>query len=214
MTPKTVFLKIYRSMPVKLKIVLGVIIIKFKGYKFTTAENEEDLNNVFKIRYQIYLAEGYIQERHDLIFNDKHDKYSANFIARDRSGKPIGAMRLAMHNPFGFPAEMYFNIKCSITDKETVAEPSRLVVLKELRKGSRFIMLGLAMIAYKYSKSHNIKYWIATLPEKLAISFERDFNFKFEHIDEFPLSDENITNRSEIAGYFKKEKLLPYILKL
>lgn len=214
MTPKTLFLKIFRSMPVKLKIIFGVIIIKIKGYTFSIADNEEDLNNVFKIRYQIYFSEGYIQEKDNLMFSDKHDKYSANFIARDKSGKPIGAMRLAMHNPFGFPAEMYFNIKCDIDDKQTVAEPSRLVVLKELRKGSRFIMLGLAMIAYKYSKSHNIKYWIATLPEKLALSFARDFNFKFDRIDELPPSEENIKNRTEIAGYFKKEKLLPYLLKL
>jgi len=212
--PKTKFLKFFRVLPIITKVGISVFVSWLKGYRFRCAETENDLNKIFKIRYEVYRESGYIPEnlRHE--FRDLHDQCSINFLATDRKGNIIGAMRLTKHSPLALPAEHYFNINLDIIDKTKAVEPSRLVVKKELRKGNRFITLGLGVVAYQYSKKHNIQWWVATLPEKLANSLKRDFKINFSLILSKEPTPENLESRKEIQGYFDKKNLQPYIIDL
>lgn len=212
--PKTKFLRIFRGLPVITKIGIGMLISKIKGYKFWLAGTKEDLRRVFRIRYEVYRENGYILENPTHEFKDLYDQYSTSFLAADRKGNIIGSMRLTKYFPLALPAEHYFNINLDIIDKARTAEPSRLVVKRELRKGNRLIILGLGIIAYRYSKKHNIRWWIATLPERLADSLKRDFKMNFSLIPSKKPTLENLEGRKEIQGYFDKKNLQPYVIDL
>jgi hypothetical protein len=196
------------------KVVIGTIASKVLGYKFEEAKTESQFEEICQLRYKIYYNAGYIAENPSKSFSDPHDRYSVSFFVKDRIGNMIGAIRLVKYSALSFPAQKYFNIDLTSlgVDPEHMAEPSRLVVDRKYRSRSRIAMFAMGVAIYRYSKEHGIKHWIATLPEKLTVSFARDFGLCFELIREKYPTELHIENRREIGGYFKKSNLKPYIV--
>jgi len=118
-----------------------------------------------------------------------------------------------LHSKIGFPVEKYFNLIDPGVERSTIAEPTRLTIVRKYRGKKRWVMFGLGAIAYRYTRQNDIRYWYATLPEKLANSFKR-FDLNFVKLSEQPPTAYNIQNRKEIKGYFEQKKLEPFILDI
>jgi N-acyl-L-homoserine lactone synthetase len=197
------------------KIFLIMTYLKIMGFEFYLATDEDDLKKIFSLRYWVYLQEGFIKENVCIgdQWKDKYDDHSVNFLAKNRKGEVIGAIRLTVHSDIGFPIENYFNLPDQDVSMAHIVEATRLVVKKDYRGSKRLVLFGLGAVAYKYSITRGIQYWYGTLPEKLAKSF-RHFGLEFIKIQEKEPTDRNLQQRQEIAGYFSQKKLEPYICNL
>ncbi|MDX1608000.1 MAG: GNAT family N-acyltransferase [Candidatus Spechtbacterales bacterium] len=188
-------------------------LFKFSGIEVKIAENEEDLQDVFKLRYRIYKESGYInpEDYPDEIFKDPYDKYSINFLALYKN-KPAGIVRLVKNSELGYTLEQYYNLELPAKGRSAV-EVSRLAVDREYRGGKRRIVIALMRSAFRWSKENDVKYWYMFMPEKLAKAFE-DLGGKFNLLEERELTEENKTARKSLAGYFEKTGAKPYVLSV
>ena len=79
------------------------------GYKFTSAETQEDLEKVLRLRYQVYCLELGVEPKNDRgLQEDIHDECAIHFLALDKDDRPIGTLRAIPNNPKGFPMEADF----------------------------------------------------------------------------------------------------------
>lgn len=109
-------------------------------FTFRMVDSTENLNEIFRLRYQVYCKEcNFIKEENypEGIEQDKYDPYSLQFVAEDNEGI-IGTTRLVLDSPLKFPLEEHCNgslhfDKQSLPRKNT-AEISRLVICKALRR--------------------------------------------------------------------------------
>jgi len=136
---------------------------------------EEELNDVFKVRYMVYCLEKGYERPEDYpkgFESDEYDPYSIHFIVYVNS-LPIGTARLILRNPFDFPIERYcnVNIKSFCTDISKVAEISRFAVSSEVTKGCSIkktaIMFKLIREIYHTTKSLDIEYLFAAMSKGL-----------------------------------------------
>lgn len=195
----------------KAKLSIAGLIAKFSGVSFKEATTEEKLNLVYKLRYEIYLGEGYISSTNSKRFKDAYDDYSASFLIY-KGGIPAGTFRLIFNSQLGFWTEAIFNFVKPKLPRDQIAEVSRLGVLKKFR-GGKTIMLGLIVTVYNESKKRGINYIYFNVPEKLAHRI-KSFGVSLIKLEELPPTQEILENRSLIEGYFKKSKLEPYIIDL
>jgi N-acyl amino acid synthase of PEP-CTERM/exosortase system len=100
----------------------------------------EDLEDIYRLRYQVYCNEcGFLSEDDfpDQTERDKFDDYSRHFLAEDLNGL-VGTVRLVKDNPNGFPMDAHCKkvIDCNISDidKKKIVEVSRLVISKRYRR--------------------------------------------------------------------------------
>jgi N-acyl-L-homoserine lactone synthetase len=142
---------------------------------FHKVETEENLEQVYRLRYHIYcLEKGYEQKEKypDGIEMDEYDVYSIHFIAKVFD-EAIGTARLILNNPLGFPAEKYcrtdiadFNIK-----KEQTVEISRFAVSNTLVRALQFdrtkILIGLFREVYQETKLLGIENLCAAMGKGL-----------------------------------------------
>lgn len=187
-------------------------VLKISQLVFKEAKTEKELNLVYKLRYKIYLYEGYIEPNEKGVFKDEYDPHSINFIVLKKN-KPIGITRLVLNAKVGFPTENLFNFERPKIPRNELGEISRLATDKELRGGSELVMMGLAKMIYDCIKKLGLKYLYANMPEKLEKYF-RSFGIKFIKLKELPPTKFNLYHRELIGGYFKhsERKLKPYIL--
>ncbi len=109
-------------------------------FTFRMIDSSENLNEIFRLRYQVYCKEcNFIKEEDypEGIEQDKYDPYSLHFVAEDSQGI-IGTARLVLDSNLKFPLEEHCNgtlhiDKQSLPRKNT-AEISRLVICKALRR--------------------------------------------------------------------------------
>jgi len=103
---------------------------------------------------------------------------------------------------------LYF-LNFSLTEKNKVAELSRLVVLDEKNKYRKTIVaLGLLKKCFSYSKNKKIEYWYVVIGKKLKIYFEK-FNIKFYELPFNPPLDRHLENIKPHL-YFQTHKPKPY----
>ena len=109
-------------------------------FSFELVESKQELEELYRLRYQVYCNECNFLKEEDYPESkesDKYDPYSLHFVARDSHG-PIGTARLIMDNPNGFPIETHyrgsldFDIKSA--NHKQVAEISRLTISKSYRR--------------------------------------------------------------------------------
>ena len=184
--------------------------LKISRLLFKKAQTTEELNLVYKTRYEIYKNEGYIKENKEKLFKDKYDPYSVNFIIF-KNGKPLGTARLVFDSKIGFPTENLFNFKKPEINRKRTAEVSRLAIKKEFRGGDRLITMGLMKMIYDYTKKNNIEHLYVNMPERLREYFSR-FGLHFQNLKEMSPTKANLKERELIGGYFSQKKLKPYIL--
>lgn len=109
-------------------------------FTFRIAETAKLLDEVLRLRYQVYCEEcKFIKEEH-LVDNkeqDKYDEFAVHFLAQDKYGI-IGAVRLIFDSPAGFPVEEHYKEELSFNkdsiSRSKIAEISRLVITKDYRR--------------------------------------------------------------------------------
>jgi ubiquinone/menaquinone biosynthesis C-methylase UbiE/N-acyl-L-homoserine lactone synthetase len=79
------------------------------GYRFLSAETRGDLDDVWRLRYQVYCVELVVEpENHSGHLEDVYDEYATQFLALDNDGRPVGILRAIPDNPRGFPMDSDF----------------------------------------------------------------------------------------------------------
>jgi len=107
---------------------------------FRQVESPNILEEVYRLRYQVYCKECKFIKEEDYpegLERDKYDDYSLHFVAEDKDGI-IGSARMILDSPLVFPLEEHCNGFLTI-DKESLprkslAEISRLVISKDYRR--------------------------------------------------------------------------------
>lgn len=183
-------------------------------FVFSRVESSELLNEIFRLRYQVYCKEcNFLREEDypDGIEKDKYDPYSLHFVAQDQLG-PIGTARLVLDSPHGFPPLEHhcsdnLRIDKTLLPRKQIAEISRLVISKEYRRRRndglyynsefedrakqtealhrmRTMALGMYKEMYQESKRRSITHWYALMEKSLWLLLKLH-NFNFE-----PIGDE------------------------
>lgn len=134
------------------------------GLLIKRALTADELDSVFRLRYQVYCLErGYeCQEDYpDGRETDEYDQYSLHFIACSGT-KPVGTVRLILPNPLAFPIEKHCGVDiASISRGDTrVAEISRLAVSSEaLKEGAiskSMVTIGLIRELFHANRLHGL----------------------------------------------------------
>ncbi len=175
-------------------------------FTFRRVETESELEEVFRLRFQVYCNESGFEspEDHpDGLERDEYDAHSTHFIAINPAGKIVGSVRLIRYSELGFPIEKYCNpsIDTSRLPKDKVVEISRLAISKAYRrrdldglygtyggdgKGSGLkrrddrpnMILGLFKALYRESKWLGIVNWYVAMEKSLYLLLRR-YGFDF-----------------------------------
>jgi N-acyl-L-homoserine lactone synthetase len=187
---------------------------KQKKITFKIAKSPEELNAAYRLAWQIYSEEGYInpEDYTKELYSDKYDKYSTNFLAFV-DGKAVGILRIIFHSPLGFYIEKDFPIIPPSIETNKIAEISRLSILKEYRGGKRLISFGILKEAFRFSQQKGITHWYALMGEKLKNSFEK-YGVEINLLPYKKLTAEHLEERKNLPHYYNKVKPLPYIIFL
>jgi N-acyl amino acid synthase of PEP-CTERM/exosortase system len=103
-------------------------------------EGDPLLNEIYKLRYKVYVEEWGFEKREDHpgdIEKDEFDEHSVHFAVR-RKGEDrlIGTIRMITSSDKGFPIEKHCTIDADLSafDKNRFGEISRLAISKDYRK--------------------------------------------------------------------------------
>ena len=108
-------------------------------FTFRRVETEHELEEVFKLRYQVYCLECDFESPEDHpggLESDEFDKHSVHFIAIDSQDNIVGTVRLIRDSEIGFPIERFckIDIDTSRIPRDGIAEISRLAISKMYRR--------------------------------------------------------------------------------
>ncbi len=115
--------------------------------------NFDDAKKVFKLRYEVFGREGYL-DISDYPLGMENDDYDllpeTTLFLAEVGGKPVGTLRLVLDSPYGLSIESHIkNVDDYRMEGRKVAEGSRWALLPEYR-GTLSISLGLSKIFYIY----------------------------------------------------------------
>jgi N-acyl-L-homoserine lactone synthetase len=134
-------------------------------YRFKTAESPEELQEAFKLRYQVYcLEKRWLRKESypDKVEKDSMDPFSKHFIAMNASGTVIGTVRLILDSTRGFPISEHPSPPITRFEApEEAAEISRLIVAREHRNLK--VSIGLYRLLYAFSQQENLRKWYLTI---------------------------------------------------
>jgi N-acyl amino acid synthase of PEP-CTERM/exosortase system len=110
-------------------------------FTYRRVKNDEELQEVYRLRYQVYCTECGFEDPKDHpegLEKDDFDEHSAHFVAIDRVGKIIGTVRLVLDSELGFPVEKFCNLEIDTSriPKDGLGEISRLAISKIYRRRS------------------------------------------------------------------------------
>lgn len=124
------------------------------GYRFLSAESHEDLEKVWRLRYQVYCIElGFEPENQSGLERDIYDDYAINLLAVDENDRAVGTMRFVHNNPKGFPMDTDFSLTDYIKGKgiSRALEGGRFVIVKDIGRDAHFnVAFGLFKCLYDY----------------------------------------------------------------
>ena len=158
-------------------------------FTFTQAQSNQDLDEVFRLRYQIYCLERGFEEganHPDRRETDEFDAHSIHFLARDESGVAVGTSRLVKDSALGLPLESQWNISSALpgVPRSKCIEVSRMSVSKELKRpdaesAQGEISLGLMRACYWHAKKEDLTHWCAAVERPWWLVLRRlGFNFR------------------------------------
>lgn len=110
-------------------------------FTFRQADSLNLLNEIYRLRYQVYCNECHFikpEEYPQGFEQDQYDKYSLQFVIEDSLGA-IGTARVILNSELGFPFEEHCKGRLKIDrnlqiQRSQLAEISRLVISKQYRK--------------------------------------------------------------------------------
>jgi len=208
--------RIVRLLPLSLKFKLIDFILKQQGIEIKEASNEDLLHLAYRLRWEIYSAEDYINPDNypNKELTDKYDKNAVTFLAV-KKGTPIGSVRLIFNSDLGFPVFNAFNVisfPFSFSPSEA-AEISKLCLKKEYRGG--IISLGLLEKALETAKERKLKYLVLGTTMKLRNHFYKMLGIELQNISIGEPGPKELDERGIAAErYFKRFELLPFIFKI
>ncbi|MDG7041753.1 MAG: GNAT family N-acetyltransferase [Nitrososphaerota archaeon] len=148
---------------------------KASGYRFISAETQEDLDKVFRLRYQVYCVElGVESDNASGLQRDACDEYAVHFLALDENGEPVGTLRAIPDNPSGFPMESDFPLTAYMSEKgiDRAVEGGRFAIKKALLPEARAIVgFGLMKGLIDYCREAGINDLFTTTQVKIAKRF-------------------------------------------
>ena len=127
---------------------------EMNGYRFLSAESREDLEKVWRLRYQVYCAElGLLAKNQSGLERDKYDDHAVNLLAEDENKGAIGTIRLVHNNPIGLPMDSDFPLMDYMKTHgiSRALEIGRFVIHKDVGRDSRStVAFGLFKCLYDY----------------------------------------------------------------
>ena len=146
------------------------------GYRFISAETPEDLEKVFRLRYQVYCVELGVESKNaDGLQRDVYDEYSVHFLTLDENDKPVGTLRAVPNNPLGFPMESDFPLTAYMSKKgiSRAVEGGRFAIKKTLSPEVRAVVgFGLMKGLIDYCRETGINDVFNTTQLKVLKRFE------------------------------------------
>jgi len=149
---------------------------EMSGYRFVSAESREDLEKVFKLRYQVYCIELGVEPSNDGgLQKDVHDENAVHFLALDKTNRPVGTLRAVPNNPKGFPMEADFPLREYLRANgiSQAVEVGRFAIDRSIPREHRAtIGFGLFKGLYEYCREESIDDIFATTQAKLAKKYD------------------------------------------
>lgn len=107
--------------------------------KVRQIDNENELGEVYKLRYKIYCEEWGFDKPEDhsnRIVTDEYDQNAIHFAARDESEKIVGAVMMIFDSEKGYPIEKYCELDINTEEltRGKLAEIARLVIHRDYRR--------------------------------------------------------------------------------
>ncbi|MFA6908706.1 MAG: GNAT family N-acyltransferase [Patescibacteria group bacterium] len=142
----------------------------FKKFSFYISSHEEELQELYKIRYEVYCQEySYIPKektKNNLEF-DNWDAHSTHFIIRDLNNEISATVRLILNSSINLPIQKHFkfNVSTNNIDFNQAAEISRFIVIKKYRK--HHLMFVLMKGIYLFVKEKHIENVFSVMDDKL-----------------------------------------------
>jgi len=114
--------------------------IKMIQFKFKKVTGEDELKEIFKLRYKVYCEEWGFEnpsEHPERLEFDEFDKHSIHFAAiEEDANQLIGTVRIILNSEKGFPIERHCKIDTDLTHikRDKIGEISRLAISKVYRR--------------------------------------------------------------------------------
>ena len=148
---------------------------------FKKAETEEELGEVYRLRFMVYCRERNFESEEDYPSKceiDEYDSHAIHFLAL-AGNEAVGTARLILNNAQGFPIERNCILTTTIKGrkKAQAAEISRFAVSREVASRNncdrKSIVLGLIRAVYLESKRIGIVYYYAAMAKSFQKLLER-----------------------------------------
>ena len=128
--------------------------LEISNYRFLRAVTQEDLEKVYRLRYDVYCLElGVEPENPDWALRDEYDDYAVSILSIDEYGFSVGTLRLIPNNPKGFPMETDFALEEYMRKKgiSRAVEASRFAIRSYIDSKDRgIIVLGIYTCIFNY----------------------------------------------------------------
>ncbi len=159
-------------------------------FKVLCAQSPQDLEDVFRLRYQVYVVEHGFEnpaDYPDKLEKDLYDDSSVHFLARDNQGRAIGTARLVLNSNHGFPMEKEYDITKTLAqiDRKKTGEFSRFAIPRNVqgergdsfnesaRAGHSEIALALLLAVFQKSEQEGLTHWCSAVERALWLALRR-----------------------------------------
>lgn len=138
--------------------------IKIGNYVLSLAHTEEEILNIYKLRYNDLILDYNVNTKEKDIDKDEYDKSCDYLIVKDtKTNEIVGTYRLIQRKHLKsnmFPSESEYNIDNLKNSKYNILEVSRAVVHKLHRDGLviKLLLKGI----FEYCKENDIRYLFGT----------------------------------------------------
>lgn len=150
--------------------------LEIGNYRFLRAVTHEDLEKVYRLRYDVYCLElGVEPENPDWSLKDEYDDYAVNILAMDEYDYSVGTLRLIPNNPKGFPMESDFALKEYMRNKgiSRAVEASKFAIRRYIETKDRgVIVLGIYICIFDYCREMNIDDLFTTTQDKVIKKYK------------------------------------------
>lgn len=200
----------------ELELKCNLAILASKGFAVSIA-NKEEIEEVQKLRYRVYLENGYIHKNRKKKLGEEDDSSQTESICIKKKGIIVASLRVIYSEgeKRELPIEKYFNISEEIGQYKM--EVSKLIIDSKYRSknfGSAIILTSLLLYTWKRALDKKINVVYFFIDECLAKKISKRMNIKFSEVAQGKLLEKQLAARNEMAGYFQNPKIKPYKIKL
>lgn len=195
---------------------LNILLLFSRGFTISIA-NKEEIEEVQKLRYKVYLENGYINENRKKKLGEEDDSSQTESICIRKKGIIVASLRIiySEQEKRELPIEKYFNISEEMGQRKM--EVSKLIIDSKYRSknfGSAIVLTSLLLYTWKRALDKKINVVYFFIDERLAKKISKRMKIKFSEVAQGRLLKKQLEARNEMAGYFQNSKIKPYKIKL